>query len=97
MSRQEEAILSMIDFVFMWVSCFILVIKFLLEGKLFFKDQLNIISIVTIGAHLVNLVICAFLHEDIIYSTAKFSVILKTIKIIRIVNLLYVNKGIFTY
>jgi hypothetical protein len=97
MSEEEINIQSLVDFIFLWVSCLILIIKFIIERPNFFKDEFNIISIVTIGAHLINLVLCAALKEDIIYNMAKYSVILKTLKIIRIVRLIYIHKNIFTY
>lgn len=88
---------SLIDFILLWVSTLLLAIKIVLEKGEFLKSAFNVISVLTIGAHLVNLAVCGWLDEDIIYSVAKFSIICKTLKIIRIVQLLYIHKNIFTY
>ena len=97
MSEAEIQVQSLIDFILLWVSCLLLVIKVVLEKGEFLKSAFNVISVLTIGAHLVNLAVCEWLNEDMIYSVAKFSIICKTLKIIRIVQLLYIHKNIFTY
>jgi hypothetical protein len=97
MSKEEVNIQSLVDFIFFWMSCLILLIKFIIEKNRFLKSEFNVIDSVTLGAHLISLIICAALQEDIIYSLAKFSVVLKSLKIIRITRLIYLSPNLFTY
>lgn len=63
----------------------------------FLKDPFNVISTLTIGAHIASLLACHSLGEDMIYSVAEFSIICRTVKIVRIIRLLYVSRGVFRY
>lgn len=47
--------------------------------------------------HIVDLVICAALGESVIYSQSEYSLVLRSLKVVRIIRILYISDRIFTY
>jgi hypothetical protein len=87
----------MVDFVLLWFSCLIILIKIIIERPAFTRSAFNLVDCMTIGGHLVGLLICVATHEDIIYSTTKSFILLRSLKVVRIIRLLYLSPSIFTY
>lgn len=87
----------MVDFVLLWFSCLIILIKIFIEKGAFIRSGFNFVDCLTIGGHLVGLLICVATNEDIIYSIAKFFILLRSLKVVRIIRLLYLSPNIFTY
>ena len=97
MSQDYRNLQSLLDFVLSWISLAILIFLIILEKQRYFKDSLNILDLVTISSHLIDLIICGAIGASVIYSDSDRTIILRSLKVFRVIRILYISDNIFTY
>lgn len=87
----------LLDFILSWVSLFFILALIIYLRKRFFKDPLNIIDVGSLFFHFLSLIICLVKKENVIYSVTTTSLILRSIKAIRVIRAVYFKENLFRY
>lgn len=97
MSHGVRSVLNHIDF---WctIACLIVIAgKTLILRKNLLKDKLIILDWVSISLSVVDIIACAARHDDVFNSHTPVSSVLRGLKIIRILRILYFSNNWFTF
>lgn len=97
MTAEAKDTQSLLDFIVAWVSIAVVCVILAVEKKKYFNNYLNVIDLLTLLLHLVDLAICATQQQDIIYGQSSCTLILRSLKILRLIRLLYINNEVFVY
>lgn len=97
MTEELRNLQSLLDFILSFISLAIIIALIVLEKQHYFKQPLNLADLVTIALHMVDLIICAILKESVIYSQTNSTLVLRSLKIIRLMRALYISDKIFKY
>ena len=97
MDPDLRSLQSLLDFVLSWVSVgFICVLVMLQRGR-YFSEPLNVVDFVTMSCHLLDLAICLGRGETLIHNESDLSVILRSLKVFRLIRILYLSDSVFVY
>lgn len=69
----------------------LIVFLIILQREKYFRSALNVIDLGSMVLHLVDLVICGAMGESVIYSQSDLSLVLRSIKVVRIIRVLYIS------
>jgi hypothetical protein len=97
MNQNYKDTQSLLDFILSWVSLVVIGVLIGLERLKYFNDGLNIVDLLTICCHMVDLVICGARGTSVIYSDSDVTLVLRSLKVLRLMRILYISDRILIY
>jgi hypothetical protein len=97
MTNDLSNALCFADFILSWIAILVLLLLMALEKTKFFQNTFHLIDILCFACQITDIIICASKNTSVIYSSEDSSLILRSIKVVRIVRLLYLSKSFFSY
>lgn len=96
-SHDLQDTLSVIDFITTIVAIIVVIFRIFILRLRFIKRFHNFVDIIMIISFIADIILCLSSHISVIYYNKGLSSVLRAVKIVRIIKILYVSESILKY